>query len=53
VAHGLNAAHFVRPDRLPRMADFVLWATRARPPSGPPALSAVLTRPTAGPRLRV
>jgi hypothetical protein len=27
VAHGLGAVTSVRPDRLPRMADFALWAT--------------------------
>jgi hypothetical protein len=31
VAHGLRALESVKPDRLPRMADFALWATACEP----------------------
>jgi hypothetical protein len=31
VAYGLKAGHSLRPDRLPRMADFALWASACEP----------------------
>jgi hypothetical protein len=31
VAYGLKAGHSLRPGRLPRMADFALWATACEP----------------------
>jgi hypothetical protein len=45
VVHGLRASAGVHLDRLPRMADFALWAA-------PPALSLGPTQETAGPRSR-
>ena len=49
---GLKAMGSVHLDRLPRMADFALWATASKQSSGPPAHSVALTQPTAQPRSR-
>ena len=50
VSHGLRMRPQRRVDRLPRMADFALWAPRAKPRSGPPARSRPPTWRTEGPQ---
>jgi hypothetical protein len=52
VAHGLNAVHSVRPDRLRGLADFAIWASACDPDSGLSTRSTVPMRSTTTQRLR-
>ena len=47
-AHGLRAVGSVHLGRLPRMADFALWATACETVSGPPTPSLAPTQPAQG-----
>jgi hypothetical protein len=50
--HGLRAVGSAQLCRLPRMADFALWATACENALWPPTLSVAPTGETAGPQSR-
>jgi hypothetical protein len=52
VVHGLRIVHRIHRDRLPRMADFALWATACEPALWPAGTFAAPMRQTAGLRSR-